>query len=143
MMSKMKKWIQSTLLVLTLVGVGLACTAQGSAQSKENLSVEEFKEMAAKEKALVIDVRTDGEVTQGGIKDARQIDFYKEGFLDAFKDIPRNRPILLYCHSGNRSGQALEQLKSMGFTRVAHLQSGIVGWSQAKEPVVPMKSKER
>jgi len=37
--------------------------------------------------------------------------------------------IILYCRTGNRTGEVLRILKRMGFERVAHLSKGIVDFS--------------
>jgi len=37
-------------------------------------------------------------------------------------------PYLLYCRSGNRSGQTVELMTDLGFTDVAEVDGGIVAW---------------
>jgi len=37
--------------------------------------------------------------------------------------------IVLYCRTGNRTGQVLSILKRMGFNKIAHLTQGIVAYS--------------
>ena len=45
-------------------------------------------------------------------------------------------PYLLYCRSGNRSGQALAIMEELGFLDVADIDGGIVAWDDAGLPVV-------
>jgi len=36
--------------------------------------------------------------------------------------------VIVYCRSGNRSGQAAMMLESMGFSNVKNLQGGMMAW---------------
>jgi rhodanese-related sulfurtransferase len=42
----------------------------------------------------------------------------------------KNEEIILYCRSGNRSGQAALILETMGFTNVKNLTGGMLGWQE-------------
>ncbi|MCX5742767.1 MAG: MBL fold metallo-hydrolase [Proteobacteria bacterium] len=43
-------------------------------------------------------------------------------------DIPRDRPLVIVCRSGGRSGKAALQLVALGFTRVASMRGGMTAW---------------
>lgn len=43
--------------------------------------------------------------------------------------------IVLHCAAGGRSALAAAALQDMGFTNVAHLESGFGGWKDAGKPV--------
>jgi rhodanese-related sulfurtransferase len=45
--------------------------------------------------------------------------------------IPRNRRILIYCASGNRSALAAETMQQMGYKDVASMSGGFRGWVEA------------
>ncbi len=45
--------------------------------------------------------------------------------------IPRDRKILIYCASGNRSALAAETMQQMGYTDVASMSGGFKGWVDA------------
>lgn len=47
----------------------------------------------------------------------------------------KNRPIVLICRSGGRSGKAALQLAQNGFTHVASLRGGMINWNEQKLPV--------
>lgn len=68
------------------------------------------------EGAVIVDVRSSGEYSQGSSPGSINIP------LDALKtrsgELDRNRPVILCCASGTRSGMAAGILKSQGFTRV-------------------------
>lgn len=73
-----------------------------------------------KDKVLIIDVRSPEEYKAGHIPHAININI--EGFetrlneLEGLKDFP----IILYCNSGNKSGQVAEILVNKGFTNVSN-----------------------
>jgi len=41
-----------------------------------------------------------------------------------------NEEIILYCRSGNRSGQACLMLETMGFSNVKNLVGGMLAWRE-------------
>ena len=82
----------------------------------------------SKKGAQLIDVRTPKEYNEGHIGAAKNIDFYGATFKTQMEKLDRNKPVLLYCHSGGRSGQALTMLKSMGFKEVYDLKGGWSSW---------------
>lgn len=47
-----------------------------------------------------------------------------------------NKTLVLYCQSGNRSGNALRQLQAAGVEGVIHLQGGLAAWKQGGFPTV-------
>lgn len=77
----------------------------------------------------LIDVRTPKEFAEGHLKGARMINFYDKDFLDQMSKLDKKKELYIYCRSGNRSGQAAEKLKNIGFTKVYDLQGGIKKWN--------------
>jgi phage shock protein E len=76
--------------------------------------------MTVKEKinegALVIDVRSPEEFATGAYPKAKNIPLDKIG--SSIGKLPKDKPIVLYCASGARSGQAARMLKAAGFADV-------------------------
>ncbi|ENM3983275.1 rhodanese-like domain-containing protein [Vibrio cholerae] len=68
------------------------------------------------EGALLIDVRTVEEYAQGHLDTA--LNWPLSEVETAFNAIEKERPIVLYCRSGNRSGIAQKYLLEQGYTRV-------------------------
>jgi rhodanese-related sulfurtransferase len=50
--------------------------------------------------------------------------------------VARNKTLVLYCRSGNRSAQAAQKLLSAGFEEVIHLGGGIEAWKQKGYPTI-------
>lgn len=45
--------------------------------------------------------------------------------------VPRDKHVIIYCQSGNRSAFAAETLQEMGYEDVASMADGIRGWIDA------------
>lgn len=67
---------------------------------------------------VVIDVRGPDEVAEGAIVGATVLDFNAGEFEAKIGEYDRNAAYLVYCRSGNRSGQAVAIMKELGFTDV-------------------------
>ncbi len=83
------------------------------------------------DKFVVIDVRTSKEYEESHIDGAINIDFDSASPQAEIRNFDRSAIYLLYCRSGNRSSRALDIMKSMGFSRVAHIAGGINAWKKA------------
>lgn len=88
------------------------------------------------EDLVVLDVRTPEEFSGGRLPDAQLLDFYREDFADRLAELPKDVPYLLYCRSGNRSGQTRALMEQMGFTDVADIDGGINSWLDEGHPFV-------
>lgn len=53
------------------------------------------------------------------------------------ESLPRNRPMVVYCHHGMRSAQVAAFLLSQGYGPVYNLTGGIDAWSTQIEPALP------
>lgn len=51
--------------------------------------------------------------------------------------IPRDRPVVVYCHHGLRSAQVVTFLSSRGFDSIYNLTGGIDAWSAEIDPDLP------
>ena len=71
----------------------------------------------------IIDVRTADEYSNGHVKDSTNIDFLKPDFKEQILKLDKTKTYKLYCRSGNRSGQAMKIMKSLGFKDVENLGS--------------------
>jgi rhodanese-related sulfurtransferase len=91
---------------------------------------------ARPENLVVLDVRTPAEYQEGHLPDAALIDFYEADFAEQLAELDRDAPYLLYCRSGNRSGQARALMEQLGFTNVADVDGGILAWAADGYPVV-------
>ena len=66
----------------------------------------------------VIDVRTPEEFAAGHLPGAELVDIYEAAFTDEIDGLDRDGSYVLYCRTGNRSGQAAAFMEELGFTEV-------------------------
>jgi len=83
----------------------------------------------------LLDVRTQSEYDGGHLANAYMRDFYADDFRDQLDALSKDRAYLIYCHSGNRSGQAFEMMKELEFTEVYNMLGGITSWKNFGYPV--------
>ena len=90
---------------------------------------ETVAELNEQGKITVIDVREDWEFAEGHIRGATLIPL---GSLpDRADEIPTDKPVVLVCRSGNRSGQAFRFLSGEGYDNVSNMTGGMNAWSAA------------
>ncbi len=51
--------------------------------------------------------------------------------------LPKEGPLVVFCHHGMRSMQVLNFLEAKGFANVLNLQGGIHAWAEAVDPSMP------
>ena len=90
----------------------------------------------APEDLVVLDVRTAEEFAAGHIDGAVQVDFYSPDFADQLAQLDPTVPYVVYCRSGNRSGQTLPIMESLGFASASDVEGGILAWQASGLPVV-------
>ena len=77
-----------------------------------------------KEDAFLLDVRKLTEWNEGHAPAAEHIHLgYLRGRTD---EVPRDRPVLLYCRTGHRSGIGASILQAEGFEDVRNVDGGIM-----------------
>ncbi len=72
---------------------------------------------------VVIDVRTPDEYAAGHLEGARLLDFNGGEFENALPGLDPGAEYLVYCRSGNRSGQATALMEKAGIADVTNLGS--------------------
>lgn len=108
--------------------------SEGKAQFTE-LTAKEAKKIIDEKKPLILDVRTPNEYYGGHIEGAKLIPLQqlveRVSELDAWKD----KDVLVYCRSGNRSTVASQILIKNGFKKLYNLRPGILGWQREGYPI--------
>lgn len=88
-----------------------------------------FPEQIPKEewsKMMVIDARDAGQFAKGHIPGAVNMDWRQ--VLAKRTNIPKNKPVLIYCNTGSLSAQAGFALRVAGWDNVRILQGGMEEW---------------
>ncbi|MCC5919631.1 MAG: rhodanese-like domain-containing protein [Cyclobacteriaceae bacterium] len=94
-----------------------------------DISADDFSTLMSEKNTVVLDVRTAGEFQSGKIKGAKNIDIMDAQFMNKINKLPKDKNYLVYCRSGNRSGQACSMMAEAGFTQLNNLKGGIMRWS--------------
>jgi rhodanese-related sulfurtransferase len=100
----------------------------GEIQETDSITTIELKELLSTEKIQLIDVRTPREVAQGNINSALFVNFFDADFTEkAINKLDKNKPVYLYCRTGNRSGKAAKLLRKKGH-KVYNVLGGFNKW---------------
>ena len=83
----------------------------------------------------LLDVRTPEEHAVARIEGARLVTAALA--QEVVEQWPKDAPIVVHCHVGQRSLEAAAFLIGRGFTKVKSLTGGIDAWSQRVDPTVP------
>lgn len=120
----------------TMLLLGIICFFQVTAQSGV-LSPTQFQQQITTGQSQLLDVRTASDFKQGHLSNALQADWTNAAeFAERVKYLDKNKPLLVYCASGGRSGQAAAWLVKQGFVKVDNLTGGMIAWKQASLPFV-------
>jgi hydroxyacylglutathione hydrolase len=82
---------------------------------------------------LLIDIRAPREREQKHIAGSLSIPL--NHLTESIDQLPRDRPLLVYCAGGYRSSIAASLFQRHGFPLVSEIAGGIAGWEAAKLPV--------
>ena len=95
----------------------------------KSINVVDAKELIKAEPNIqILDVRTQAETQGGMINKAKNNDFFKAGFAKRLDTLSKDKAILVYCRSGNRSRSACSILASNGFENIYNLNGGYTQW---------------
>jgi len=95
----------------------------------------EATQLINRQDALVVDVRNVDEFQNGHILNARNIPLAQLESRLADLNRYKEKPVIVACESGSRSGSAASVLRKHGFAQVFNLSGGLAAWQQAGLPV--------
>jgi molybdopterin/thiamine biosynthesis adenylyltransferase/rhodanese-related sulfurtransferase len=93
------------------------------------------RRMDAGEPFELIDVREPFEYEIARIDGAKLLPLGE--ITERLNELTGEGPIVVHCHSGKRSAQAVKLLQQHGFANVYNLEGGIDAWSEQVDPNVP------
>ncbi|MFP4222050.1 MAG: rhodanese-like domain-containing protein [Phormidium sp.] len=94
-----------------------------------------LKQVIRRDNPLIVDVREPSEYAGGHIPQAINIPL--RSLSRNLDQIPKNRPVILYCSSGYRTAIGLTSLQLLGYDNVKSFPPSVAGWKAAGEPVEP------
>ena len=103
-------------------------SAEHAANLIQSITVDELKtRMATRSPMLLIDVREAFEREIAMIEPSQFIPLRE--ISGRAEELPRDRDIALICHTGVRSGMAVEILQQLGLSRLWNVEGGIDAWA--------------
>jgi rhodanese-related sulfurtransferase len=99
----------------------------------EELDVTAAQERLKNQNVCLIDVRSAGEYADCHAVGAANLPLHELPLR--FREIPRDRHVLVICQSGHRSMLAVKTLRAFGFSNVINVQGGTVAWQAAGLPI--------
>jgi len=128
------------LIVMLMPAASIACgLSEKTADGYENAPVAHvYQHVQQGERSpvpfMILDVRTAEEYAEGHIQGAVLIPV--QTLKEHLSEVPKNKQVYVYCHSGKRSARASTLLAEHGFTNIENVVGGIVAWKKSDYPVV-------
>jgi adenylyltransferase/sulfurtransferase len=94
------------------------------------------RRLAAGEPIELLDVRLAREREIAVLDDQHWIPIQE--LQERWREVPTDRTVVVYCHTGGRSAHATDFLRDQGLARVFNLAGGIRAWSREVDPAVPL-----
>jgi phage shock protein E len=130
----------AAMAVAAITGIS-ACTSSTPASSSsaqatgQHMTASAFSTAMKQPGTIVLDVRTPAEYASGHLPQAQNIDIESADFAGRIAALDKNAVYAVYCHSGNRSGVAMEQMAAADFSHVYDLAGGINAWQSMGGPM--------
>jgi rhodanese-related sulfurtransferase len=147
--------VRSGLLVVVFAAFGLAFNAvspKGVSIFKEppkptspwkHLSLEEGFALWQEQEAIFVDAREVENFQAGHISRAMNLPEYEfeKHWAEFAQNVAPELDLVIYCNGGDceQSHKLAERLKQAGYTRIAILADGYLGWRDGKFPTTPKK----
>ena len=129
--------IASAALLVACAGGSTAPSSTNAHPQVQEISILKLDSLqTALPNAILIDVRSDEEWAAGHLAGASYISFDWDHRLEPLKALPEDRPVLVYCEAGGRSGVITEELRIIGHPYIVDLIGGMEVWSENNRPVV-------
>jgi rhodanese-related sulfurtransferase len=113
--------------------LALIATAACTTGTKDITSLEAKTIIDNSKNAYLLDVRTPEERRQGYIPGSVLIPI--DMVEKRLAEIPKDRPVIVYCAVGSRSKSVARLLERSGYAEVYNMKDGIVGWYKNGLPV--------
>jgi rhodanese-related sulfurtransferase len=117
--------------VVVVLAAALIFLRPGSTVPNEVTAAQAYQKYRAG--ALFVDVRTQEEWNQGHI--AKSLLIPLDELPNRLNELPKDRDLVVVCHSGVRAKEGATILRNAGFTRVSCLSGGLQAWVDAGYPI--------
>lgn len=112
------------------------CSGAQTEQQAKFSATQFSQEIKLAADAVILDVRTPEEFSQGHLENAVNIDRNSGDFKSRVLELDKSKPVFVYCLSGGRSSSAAALMRHSGFIRVVEMPGGMMEWRADKLPEV-------
>lgn len=123
----MRRLVSAALLLLFGATVVFASAAKDITSTEAKAMLERSKNV------YLLDVRTQDERQQGYIAGSVLIPISM--IEKRIAEVPKNRPVIVYCAVGSRSRAVAQALAGRGYPEVYNMRDGIFGWYRSGLPI--------
>ena len=114
--------------------------AGGKLDQSSEVNASEFKNLFESENVHILDVRSQSEVSgTGALANAQNIAYTR--LLKRINEVPKDKHVYTFCHTGARSAAAASLLESKGY-QVTNVKGGYLAWAKAGGTMVKEKQAE-
>ncbi|MFY0690039.1 MAG: rhodanese-like domain-containing protein [Cyclobacteriaceae bacterium] len=128
--------IRNSMQVISILIVLFSCSSTTNQQGPQVLESDQFELQMKNEGVQLIDVRTPNEYNQGHLPNAILLDYSGGQLQKSLDKLDKDKPVMVYCAVGGRSGRAAKLLSESGFKVVYDLQGGIRDWTSQGKKVI-------
>jgi rhodanese-related sulfurtransferase len=121
-------------VALVVVLIALAGGQQTSSMAAE-INTAQAYQLYQQKGAFFVDVREQSEWDSFHIPETTLIPLGQ--LPQRLSEIPKDRPIVVVCRSGNRSASGRDILKQAGYTNVTSMAGGVTDWKTQGYPIQP------
>ena len=122
----MNRPLTAALLALAMTGTAFAADTVSPAQVAQQIK-------DPKTAPFLLDVRTPEEFAEGHVPGAKNIPVAEIEARAA--EVPKDRPVVVYCRSGARVKRANAILRERGWTNLVEMEGSMLAWDAAQLPV--------
>jgi len=118
-------------LITLLFVIVFSSTLFGQTPAKRVIKTVEIAEIKAEIKKndfIILDVRTPEEFAAGHLKNAININYYDQYFVERVSTLDKRKKVVVYCAVGGRGGQAMTKMDALGFQYVLNMKGGYNAW---------------
>lgn len=127
---------QNNIILLTVAVVSGTMLLLRSARKGgrgASVNVQDAVQLVNRQQGIFIDIRTPEQYKAGTIPQARNV---PQDQLEAkASSLPKDKPIILVCDSGQQAIQATSKLRKLGLAGAVSLQGGLRSWTQEGLPL--------
>ena len=122
------------MIALSLGTLLVGATLAAAAVARNIAPQDAFALLKQRQNLYLLDVRTAEEFRQASLAGAHLIPINQ--IERRLAEVPRDRPVLVYCAVGSRSAQVFSFLARRGYPEVYNLEGGIYAWAQRGYPIL-------